>query len=302
MFKRSIGLLLALTVCFGLFAGCEGFGDDREYEFCSVAELYTGGVMSYDDLLSVFYYVNDGIPEENEDAYPEGFVPAPKTPAEIDEGEFEDIMEEYLTDRRNYLKDAEFALCDNYGTYGDYTLIQIVDQTRKKSISAPHTIFGVTYKLNSSVNFLIAYKKAGKDKTYDKNAEYEFFNVKDLYEAGELSLQDVASAAYINNYGFIPEEEGMDSTFPEDFAFTPKNPVSLSAAMEKAVAKAYKTMKDRWENYHVHNYLGTYGDYIVACLQHDGGAMDVIMYENIGGINFRFADSSYELVAFKVKK
>ncbi|MBP5193226.1 MAG: hypothetical protein J6126_00685 [Clostridia bacterium] len=301
MYKKSLGLLLALIVSFCALSGCEGqSGDYREYEFCTINDLYAGGVISMQEFLNIAYYVNDGITEKNADKYPEDFVPAPKTPAEIDESELEDVIEEFLTDRTNRIVESDYVLYDNYGSYGDYVLIELLDRKHDNAFAVSYTVFGIEIKLKSYYHCLVAYKKAGKNNkpTSGKNTKYEFYNIKDLYENGELSMQDILTVAYFNNSGILSMN---DDVYPEDFVFTPKNPIRLDVATEKAVADAYSILKYKETGaFYIEDCLGTYGDYVIVYIVNAYGGTDAMSYPQVGGVTFEFPGSAHMLLAYKV--
>ena len=136
----------------------------EENRFYTLSEIYESGEISRQELLSVIYYHNGGIPAFNEDQYPEDFVPTPKDPEELDESIVQGIVNTYtdllLKENAKFYAGVE-AEIKYYGTYGDYICVCIFIETPEGGFGASawkETIDGVLYW--ESATFKVLFYKA----------------------------------------------------------------------------------------------------------------------------------------------
>ena len=128
-------------------------------------------------------------------------------------------------------------------------------------------------------------------------AEYEFYTVKELYDSGEISRQDLLTIAYYVNHGSIEQNA---EKYPEDFVPTPKTPAELDESKPKNVAKAFKDYIDKKPDYKIGDYLGCYGNgYSVVYMLSSGGAPDVLVDYFVDDILMFIPDPGHELIAYK---
>ena len=161
--------------------------------------------------------------------------------------------------------------------------------------------------------FLTIFFCAGCGKK-DKEKEFvsygQFYELKEVYEQGLISREQLLSVAY---YGAKLDNEGL---FDENYTPLSKTPEELS---EKTVRKIKETT---WYDYLEHldeesrelelkyfeekdktfqiDYYGTYNGYVVMCRKFGCGLMMIVELE-IDGIMFSYPDTSYRLLAWKEK-
>jgi len=138
--------------------------EETENRFYTLSEIYESGEISRQELLSIIYYRNDGIPDFNEEQYPEDFVPTPKDPEELDESIVQEIANAYT--EQLLKEDAELyagveVILRYYGTYRDYIcigMILLIPDVAFGDMSWKETIDGLSYWVTADF-IVIIYKK-----------------------------------------------------------------------------------------------------------------------------------------------
>ena len=150
-----------------------------------------------------------------------------------------------------------------------------------------------------------------KDKEKEFVSYGQFYELKEVYEQGLISREQLLSVAY---YGAKLDNEGL---FDENYTPLPKTPEELS---EKTVRKIKETaLHDYFESlgtldeeeeklyqeaYNLDSlkldYYASYNDYVIISY-HIGVALCVITTIEIDGVKFIYPDTSYRLLAWKEK-
>ena len=144
------------------------------------------------------------------------------------------------------------------------------------------------------------------EKNGDTEIKGEFYSLKDVYENGEITRQDLLSIVYYANGGII---ESNKNQYPEDFVSTPKNPEELDANTERIIKNTYKyLLKKENEKYYSDviieaRYYGTYNDYICVGIKIEIPGVDhgaVALTETIiGGVSY-FLDPNDKVILYKI--
>ena len=142
--KKFTTLFLVFILALALFLpmGCENY----EKKFYTLDEVYENGEITRQNLLSIIYYINGGIIEENKEQYPEDFVPTPKDPEKLDE-QTQNMIAKVYKNEWGYKNEWQHNVF-YYGTYDDY--IAVVVEVQEPNVAYPesiefHTIDGVGY-------------------------------------------------------------------------------------------------------------------------------------------------------------
>ena len=160
--KRFTTMFFMGIFCLALFipAGCGRYVG----EFYDLNEVYENGEITRQNLLSIIYYINGGIIEENKEQYPEDFVPISKEPEELDESTVQEIGNAY----KNQLKKENKKLYADvrtevkyYGTYKDYICVGIrieIPGVSFGTVDWKITVDGISYW--ESATFKVLFYKA----------------------------------------------------------------------------------------------------------------------------------------------
>lgn len=140
------------------------------------------------------------------------------------------------------------------------------------------------------VGIIMVLGVAGCNKTTSTGALY---TVKEAYENGWLTKDDLMSIAYYHNNGRWHNEEIMDETYEP----IPKTPEVLSKKTESkiknAAAAEYREKYDDEEavakGFTITEYDGTYGD-CVAIMMRDvySGEAGIVWTDTVAGVNFSY--------------
>ena len=267
-------------------------------------EIYEIGEITKQDLLSIAYYVNGGIREDNEGRYPANFVPAPKDPEELDETTKSTIE---IAFRYPMGWNARFSAY--YGRYGEYLAVSLNNGSRgHRGYSYDYAIDGVIFEFVNCAVDVYLYKIDGTgDEGVDptekelKTEEVEFYYLKEVYESGEITRQDLLSIAYYANDGIT---EANQAQYPSGFVPTPKNPQELSEKTITAIENSLSVYLSEGDNdevsAHFYGYHGQYGDYLVVSLSDSRGAWTWVYDYVVDGVHFRFPTSIVELYLIKL--
>ena len=149
-----------------------------------------------------------------------------------------------------------------------------------------------------------------KDKKKEFASYGQFYELKEVYEQGLISREQLLSVAY---YGAKSENEGL---FDENYTPLPKTPEELS---EKTVRKIKESaLHDLFDSFGEMDeeeeslnrkvfdfdavdvfYYAIYNDYVIVSKSIIGVGLCVIKTIEIDGIKFTYPDTSYELLAWK---
>ena len=159
----------------------------------------------------------------------------------------------------------------------------------------------ITFLLTSVMLFACVFGLCGCKTSSAKDAMTgEFFELKDIYESGEITRQDLLSIAYYSNHG-IPNEN--KEQYPEDFEPTPKNPVELDKKAEKTIAKNYMfEIGCDFEYECVINYYGKYGEYYAVKVMieiPDAAYPDEIYWVEIDGVGYYCSPYTRYIIMYK---
>ena len=119
------------------------------------------------------------------------------------------------------------------------------------------------------------------------NKKGELLNLREAYDNGDLTEEDLLSIAYYNQRTRYNEE-----LMGEDYSPQPKDPETLDEKTEKKIVKALKkyVKKECSEHITILNYLGTYNNCIIIEYR-DGRTFTSVEKETfvtIGGVEFSF--------------
>ncbi|MBP5308348.1 MAG: hypothetical protein J6Z34_04340 [Clostridia bacterium] len=158
--KKFTTLFLVFILALALFLpmGCENY----EKKFYTLDEVYENGEITRQNLLSIIYYINGGIIEENKEQYPEDFVPTPKDPEELDENTERAIENAYNNqlkkENKKLYADVIIEEVRYYGTYNDYICVGIrieIPGVSFGDVVFQETIDGVSYWRTPTFNVFL---------------------------------------------------------------------------------------------------------------------------------------------------
>ena len=275
-----------------------------EYVFYDLQKLYDDGEISRDDLLDLAARFNGSTFNANKDKYPEGYrIPYWNTRLHSlhDRYVLGKAYTAFVGDEHKY-----YGYQGYYGTYNGYNVVCLDERYYEyPDVFTEMMIDDLVFIIRINGSLPVAYKIKPSEEEQPPAApiegemEYEFYTLQELYDYGELSRQDLLSVAY-HFYNGISQENA--DLYPEDFLPAPKTPAELDEDTKEAVADAYTALLDSYLCFRFVFYCGTYGDYAVVVLNEWKNLhMDVVVHTVVDGVTFEFPDTSYALVAYKVK-
>ena len=133
-----------------------------------------------------------------------------------------------------------------------------------------------------------------------KTTQGVFYTVREAYENGYITFEDVKSIAYYHNHGRRDNEQIM----PEDYKPIPKSPEVLTENMQRPIKQteweywygSYRDninpFKDTPSDFHIIEYNGIYNNCIAVMTAGCGGFADVWWQDEIGGVIISYADGN----------
>lgn len=172
-------LLVTLSAC-SVNSASDNIDFNQDYgHFYDLREEFHLGNISYDDLLNISYYNNDGIDLncklfDNFKVKDIGSIPS-------------DINHEIKVSLANNLEEYNNLDLAYYGKYNDYYAIKVKDMT-KTNISYRH-IGGITLEY---IENEIKLWRENKEESFPSVEDYgSFYNLEEIYETGKLSYNDL---------------------------------------------------------------------------------------------------------------
>ena len=247
----------------------------------------------------------------------EDFIPDPMDPETLSV-ETEEEISNAIKEKTKY----EDILSIKYlGTYNGYIAVFYIDGGQYIAI-APSVFYGEIdgvkffYSWPPEMEYFL-YKKAdessdtppaqdaNEENTPNDNAAttegHRFYYLKELYESGEITRQDLLTIAYYANDGISAQNAEQ---YPEDFVPTPKDPETLDeneiAAIENALSELLSEENGGEIEAEFYAYHGKYGEYLAVSLKDDRSAWLWITDYVVDGVHFTFPSSIVELYLVKI--
>lgn len=269
-------LLLALSAC-SASSDNDTIDFNQNYgHFYDLREEFHLGNISYDDLLNISYYNNDGT-DLNWELFDNfmikdiGSIPS-------------DINHKIKVSLANNIAEYNNLDLAYYGEYNDYYAIKVRDTT-KTNISYRH-IGGITLEY---IGNEIKLWRESKEESSPSVEDYgSFYNLEEIYDTGKLSRNDLLNIAYYNNDGIFYNEDSYN-----DFNLIKKD--LLNSEIENMIKSSYANTIEEYNSLTIY-YYGMYNDYyairIDSSLENEAG---IVVTKVIDGINLVYSGRLIEL-------
>lgn len=269
-------LLVTLSAC-SANSDNDTIDFNQDYgHFYDLREEFHLGNISYDDLLNISYYNNDGT-NLNWELFDNfmikdiGSIPS-------------DINHKIKVSLANNIAEYNNLDLAYYGEYNDYYAIKVRDTT-KTNISYRH-IGGITLEY---IGNEIKLWRESKEESSPSVEDYgSFYNLEEIYKIGKLSRNDLLNIAYYNNDGIFYNEDSYN-----DFNLIKKD--LLNSEIENMIKSSYANTIEEYNSLTIY-YYGMYNDYyairIDSSLENEAG---IVVTKVIDCINLVYSGRLIEL-------
>ena len=269
-------LLVTLSAC-SVNSASDNIDFNQDYgHFYDLREEFHLGNISYDDLLNISYYNNDGTDLnsklfDNFKVKDIGSIPS-------------DINYKIKVSLANNLEKYNNLDLAYYGKYNDYYAIKVKDMT-KTNISYRH-IGGITLEY---IENEIKLWRENKEESFPSVEDYgSFYNLEEIYETGKLSYNDLLNIAYYNNDGIFYNEDSYNN-----LNLIKKNLLNLE--IKNMIKSSYAKTIEEYNSLTIY-YYGMYNDYYAIRIDSSlKSEASILVTKVIDDVNFVYSGRSIEL-------